>query len=257
MFGVVPALGQVNSAQLSPPEQQATLATFQYALEHNKTNQAAAWVNPDTGTSGSLVPVHTYQNEEGQYCREYVTTITVGDQAVQGYGTACRQPDGTWMIVSDESGALGGGVQTGNQTVEQVSPVYLYPYGYPYWYLDYPFYVWDDYYPGIFFSFDIENFGGHRHYRHYPFIPWFHRQSWHRFDWDRDFGNLRHFGGYRGGHYGGFHGIRHGGFHGIRHGGFHGIHHGGFHRIHHGGFHRIHHGGFHRIHHGGFHRGHR
>ena len=27
-------------------------------------------------------------------------TITVGGEVQQGYGTACRQPDGTWKIQS-------------------------------------------------------------------------------------------------------------------------------------------------------------
>jgi surface antigen len=27
-------------------------------------------------------------------------TVTVGGQTKQGYGTACRQPDGTWQMIS-------------------------------------------------------------------------------------------------------------------------------------------------------------
>jgi hypothetical protein len=32
-------------------------------------------------------------------CREYTAPANVGGQTVQTYGTACRQPDGTWRIV--------------------------------------------------------------------------------------------------------------------------------------------------------------
>lgn len=32
------------------------------------------------------------------YTREYTTTITVGGQQVPAYGTACRQPDGSWRL---------------------------------------------------------------------------------------------------------------------------------------------------------------
>ena len=32
-------------------------------------------------------------------CRELTQTITVGGQAVQATGTACRQPDGSWRIM--------------------------------------------------------------------------------------------------------------------------------------------------------------
>lgn len=37
--------------------------------------------------------------EVGQGCREYTAPVIVGGQAVQGYGIACPQPDGTWRIV--------------------------------------------------------------------------------------------------------------------------------------------------------------
>jgi surface antigen len=174
MFGYSPAYGQVYGEQLGEPEQRAMMETFQYALEYNKTNEASAWVNPDTGRSGTLVPVRTYQNESGQYCREYVTTITIGGEEVQGYGTACRQPDGTWLIVSDEPAAA---TKAEYQTV--VNKVYyVYPYGYPYWYNYYPYYVWDYWYPHIFFSFDIVHFSGHHHHHHFHhgrhFHHWFH-----------------------------------------------------------------------------------
>ncbi|MEQ8398496.1 hypothetical protein [Thalassobaculum sp.] len=34
------------------------------------------------------------------YCREYTTTAYVNGRPVESYGTACRQPDGSWRIVS-------------------------------------------------------------------------------------------------------------------------------------------------------------
>lgn len=37
--------------------------------------------------------------EAREYCREYQKTITVGGRYESGYGTACMQPDGSWMIV--------------------------------------------------------------------------------------------------------------------------------------------------------------
>jgi hypothetical protein len=38
--------------------------------------------------------------EAGDYCREYQKSIRVGGHIESGYGTACMQPDGSWMIVS-------------------------------------------------------------------------------------------------------------------------------------------------------------
>jgi len=70
----------------------------QQALEKEPTGKAVAWHNPDSGHSGSVTPVRTYQKSSGQYCREYQQTIDIGGEKHQAYGTACRQPDGSWKI---------------------------------------------------------------------------------------------------------------------------------------------------------------
>jgi surface antigen len=36
----------------------------------------------------------------GAYCREFQQTVTIGGKTESAYGTACRQPDGTWKVVS-------------------------------------------------------------------------------------------------------------------------------------------------------------
>ena len=38
--------------------------------------------------------------DEGQYCREYTQTVYISGQKQQAYGNACRQPDGSWQVVS-------------------------------------------------------------------------------------------------------------------------------------------------------------
>ena len=55
---------------------------------------------PDSGNSGTVKPQPSYQNASGQYCREYQQTITVDGKTETAYGTACRQPDGSWKIVN-------------------------------------------------------------------------------------------------------------------------------------------------------------
>jgi surface antigen len=57
------------------------------------------WNNPQNGNSGTVTPVKDGYASNGQYCREFQQTITVGGQQQQGYGTACQQPDGSWKIV--------------------------------------------------------------------------------------------------------------------------------------------------------------
>lgn len=73
--------------------------TQQRALETGQPGQVLPWSNPQSGNSGTFTPAAYYQTN-GQYCREYSQTITVGGQVERGYGTACRQPDGQWQIVS-------------------------------------------------------------------------------------------------------------------------------------------------------------
>ena len=72
----------------------------QYSLETAPSGQASEWRNPDSGHSGTFTPTRTYQTESGQYCREYTQEIMVGGERHESYGTACRQPDGTWQIVN-------------------------------------------------------------------------------------------------------------------------------------------------------------
>lgn len=46
-----------------------------------------------TGTSPS------YTAANGQTCREFQSTATIGGQPQSVYGTACLQPDGAWRVV--------------------------------------------------------------------------------------------------------------------------------------------------------------
>jgi len=69
-------------------------------LEHAPDRQQIGWTNADTGYDYAVVPMRTFQSHDGQYCREYQTTARVGGRPQQVYGTACRQPDGAWKIIS-------------------------------------------------------------------------------------------------------------------------------------------------------------
>ncbi len=64
------------------------------------TGQTIRWNNPDSGHQGSFTPVRDGTDQAtGALCREYETTITVSGKTQKAYGTACRQPDGTWKVV--------------------------------------------------------------------------------------------------------------------------------------------------------------
>jgi surface antigen len=92
-------LGQGVGQSLDRADQLAMERNAQYALENSRTNTSTTWRNPDSGNYGEITPVETYQTTSGQYCREYTQTVVVGGEKQQAYGTACRQPDGTWKII--------------------------------------------------------------------------------------------------------------------------------------------------------------
>ena len=95
-------IGQGIGRSLDRADQLAMEHKTQETLETARTDQTATWINPDTGHSGTITPVKTYQTEAGQYCREYQQTVRVGGTRQQAYGTACRQPDGTWAIANSQ-----------------------------------------------------------------------------------------------------------------------------------------------------------
>ena len=94
-------VGSEVGKSLDRADRLAMQQTAQRTLEDDPTGTTGQWKNPDSGNSGTITPTRTFQKTDGQYCREYQQTITVGGQLEEAYGTACRQPDGTWQIVSN------------------------------------------------------------------------------------------------------------------------------------------------------------
>jgi surface antigen len=70
------------------------------ALESNNVGQPAYWQNQKTGTAYTVVPTKNVAVQGNKYCREYRSTANVAGKNQQVYGTACRQPDGSWKIVN-------------------------------------------------------------------------------------------------------------------------------------------------------------
>jgi surface antigen len=44
-----------------------------------------------------MVPTNTYDSATGP-CREYTIDAVIGGKREKVYGTACRQPDGSWSV---------------------------------------------------------------------------------------------------------------------------------------------------------------
>lgn len=68
-------------------------------LEHAPPGEPITWQD-ERGDRYRVTPSQAYRAEDGRYCREYHATATIGGRPQQTYGTACRQPDGSWQIVN-------------------------------------------------------------------------------------------------------------------------------------------------------------
>jgi len=89
--GIGQSLDRIDQMQANYAYQQAQQAPI---------GQPIRWSNPNTGNYGTVTPVREGNNQiNGAYCREYNTTVTVGGQTQSAYGTACRQPDGSWKMI--------------------------------------------------------------------------------------------------------------------------------------------------------------
>ncbi|MDT8386863.1 MAG: RT0821/Lpp0805 family surface protein [Thiogranum sp.] len=67
------------------------------ALEGVRTGVPSTWRNPDTGNLYTMTSTRTYE-QAYQPCREYTIDAVIGGRPEKVYGTACRQPDGSWKI---------------------------------------------------------------------------------------------------------------------------------------------------------------
>ncbi len=92
-----------------------TLGVLDYLNEAQQRQHEAAQVSAATapigeriiwqegGASGSVTAVREGSTTSGRYCREFQHEVTVGGRTEQAYGTACRNPDGSWQVVSSSS----------------------------------------------------------------------------------------------------------------------------------------------------------
>lgn len=87
---------------LTGADAETLYGSFQYALENSPNQQATQWLNAATGLTGSTIPLKTYRNSGGQFCRDYFTSVQISGKNQQAFGSACRVPDGHWKIISEQ-----------------------------------------------------------------------------------------------------------------------------------------------------------
>ena len=91
-------IGNNIGAKLDERDRLLLGETLQQTMEHGPTNSVGSWNNPDSGNSGTVTPTQTMISANNQPCREFTTTVNIGGELSQAYGTACRQNDGSWKI---------------------------------------------------------------------------------------------------------------------------------------------------------------
>ena len=97
-FGAV--AGDQIGAQLDEKDRLLAGENLQDSLEGTTDGTTSTWNNPNTGHSGSTSPTKSVVASDGTPCREFTTEIVVGGETHQGYGTACRQADGSWKSMN-------------------------------------------------------------------------------------------------------------------------------------------------------------
>ncbi|MCG8354482.1 MAG: glycine zipper 2TM domain-containing protein [Kiloniellales bacterium] len=85
------SMDEVDRLRAAQAQQRASAAPI---------GQTIVWNNPNTGNSGAVTAVRDGTSNTGQYCREFQQTVNVGGRTETAFGTACRQQDGTWRVVS-------------------------------------------------------------------------------------------------------------------------------------------------------------
>lgn len=86
------SLDKADQAKLSQAGEQARTAPI---------GQTIDWSNPESGNRGTVTPTREGRHSgTGNYCREFRQTVTIDGKTEEAFGTACRQPDGSWKITS-------------------------------------------------------------------------------------------------------------------------------------------------------------
>jgi surface antigen len=96
-------LGALVGSEIGSSLDKADMAYAQRAQHQAYSapvGETVSWRNPDSGNYGTYTPTREGTSNAGRYCREYNQTIYVGGRQESAYGTACRNQDGTWEIVS-------------------------------------------------------------------------------------------------------------------------------------------------------------
>jgi surface antigen len=93
--------GYVGAKMLSPMDQAFYDTTAQKAFASASPGQLHRWSNPETGNSGMIRTVASYQQPDGSSCQQYRSSVVFDSGVASASGAACQQPDGQWLAYND------------------------------------------------------------------------------------------------------------------------------------------------------------
>lgn len=92
-------VGQFTALSLNKNALQQALAAEYNALERIDPDQTLTWTDASNSISGQVVPLQPYRVGQ-QNCRAYTHTVTQSGETYSGRGTACRNQDGSWDLLT-------------------------------------------------------------------------------------------------------------------------------------------------------------
>ncbi len=79
-------------------QQQREHEAAQVSATSAQVGETIVW--HDGSVSGAVTVVRDGTSTTGRYCREFEQEVKIGGVKERAYGTACRNPDGSWEVVS-------------------------------------------------------------------------------------------------------------------------------------------------------------
>ncbi len=70
------------------------------ALNGNPDGKTSKWINPKSGNSGSITPLKTYRNKQGQLCRKTKMFNRTKKKKSEYTFLVCKQSNNDWKIIN-------------------------------------------------------------------------------------------------------------------------------------------------------------
>ena len=97
------SVGREVGESMDGTSRRKALQATRHALETAEIGTGIAWENPANAGAparGSTVITRQGVDQQGRTCREFQQAVTIGGREAQSYGTACRDGNGDWKLVS-------------------------------------------------------------------------------------------------------------------------------------------------------------